>query len=371
MGQVSEVVGDRHEGVLRQTSEGTSQEFVGKSVEALKFTICGPIVEVLIGELFFHPAEDEEDEDSTPITKANAMKLFVKQDDGSYVVTIKNRLRFKLAFDHTAVGLYFRQTSRVIDQHRHQTKNPRLAGLNDHKVGQFVRILVAVNLNTISNVLSQPQVWASSIAGDGSNHWGVSFFDIRICLCVAGVLYNLHLLVLPFFDRHTAVNIVTLISKLLDTLFVSWRDKLFSVSSDGENTMTGRHSGVQTLLEQQATNSILRIVCVPHQCDLVIKKVTKEMDDENFHKTPHVFSVHLRAHANLITEMKSKCPKDTTRWLAFGKLLDWMLDKRICILEHIEPKRPVQAPLDIWWIMAAGVHPLCSGPRSYLCDKQG
>jgi hypothetical protein len=80
------------------------------------------------------------------------------------------------------------------------------------------------------------------------------------------------------------VNIVTLISKLLDTLFVPWKDKLFSVSSDGENTMIGRHFGVQTLLAHQATNSILRIVCVPHQCDLVIKKVTKEMDDENFTK---------------------------------------------------------------------------------------
>jgi hypothetical protein len=111
-------------------------------------------------------------------------------------------------------------------------------------LGQFVRILVAANLNTFSTVLSQPQVWAFSIAGDGSTHWGVSFFNVRIRLCVVGVLFNFHLVVLPFFDRHTGVNVVTYISKLLDTLFVSWRDKLFSVSSDGENTMTGRHSGV-------------------------------------------------------------------------------------------------------------------------------
>jgi hypothetical protein len=108
--------------------------------------------------------------------------------------------------------------SRVIDQHRHQTKNARLAGLNDHMLGQFVRILVAANLNTFSTVLSQPQVWAFSIAGDGSTHWGVSFFNVRIRLCVAGVLFNLHLVVVPFFDRHTAVNVVTLISKLLDTI---------------------------------------------------------------------------------------------------------------------------------------------------------
>jgi hypothetical protein len=50
--------------------------------------------------------------------------------------------------------------------------------------------------------------------------------------------------------------------------------------------MTSRISGVQTLRAQQATNSILRIVCVPHQCDLVIKKVTNEMDDENSTKRP-------------------------------------------------------------------------------------
>jgi hypothetical protein len=80
------------------------------------------------------------------------------------------------------------------------------------------------------------------------------------------------------------------------------------------------------------------------------------MDDENFYKTAHAFSVHLRAQANLITEMKCKCPNDTTRWLAFGKQLDWMLDRSICLLEHIESKRTVQAPLDVWWIMAAGVH---------------
>jgi hypothetical protein len=95
------------EAFFDKRKKGTIQEFAGKSVEALKFTICGPIVEVLIGELFFHPEEDEEDEDSMPITIANAMKLFVKQDDRSYAVTIKNPLRFNLALNDTAVGLSF------------------------------------------------------------------------------------------------------------------------------------------------------------------------------------------------------------------------------------------------------------------------
>jgi hypothetical protein len=69
--------------------------------DSLQFVILRPtIVDDVVGHLFFHPEEDEEDEKddvSEPITKANAMKLFKPQEDGSYLVTIKNSLRFDLA----------------------------------------------------------------------------------------------------------------------------------------------------------------------------------------------------------------------------------------------------------------------------------
>jgi hypothetical protein len=74
------------------------------------------------------------------------MKLFKPQEDGSYLVTIKNLLWFDLAIRHIYVGLSFWQTSKVIKQHRLATKNAKLNGLNDHMVGQFVRILLAVSL---------------------------------------------------------------------------------------------------------------------------------------------------------------------------------------------------------------------------------
>jgi hypothetical protein len=338
--------------------KGSLHSFLDLSKDHIVFRIRGPIVEKLIADLFFHPENDEEDEDSEPITKANALKLFQKENDGSYSVTIKNRLRFLLALDHVSVGLSFRQTARVISQHRSRTKNAKLGGLNDHMVGQFVRILVAVNLNALSSILTNPGVWCFSLAADGSTHFGVSFLDIRIRVFLSGNLHNLHLAVMPFFDRHTSSNIFDCISNVLNTLSDSWRDKLISVSSDGENTMTGRHSGVVTRLENAATHRILRIWCVPHQIDLVIKAVTKEIDNGQFYKVAHAFSVHLRAQANLITSMKSKCPKDTTRWLAFGNMLQWLLDQRTRILQHVEEKNPVQSPTPGWWVMAAALCPL-------------
>lgn len=147
-------------------------------------------------------------------------------------------------------------------------------------------------------------------------------------MCVKGVLYNFHLVLVPFFELHTAQNYVKLIKTMLDSVCPSWRDKIISISSDGENTMTGRHAGVVTLLEKECSNPVLRIWCVAHQLDIVVKNATHGVLNEMFYKFAHAFSVHLRAQKNLINEMGSKCPKYTTRWVAFGSILCWLLEHR-------------------------------------------
>jgi hypothetical protein len=65
----------------------------------------------------------------------------------------------------------------VIEQHRSTTKNAKLNGLNDHMVDQFVRVLLAVSLQIISDVLMDPTVWAFSLAADASTHLGVPLLD--------------------------------------------------------------------------------------------------------------------------------------------------------------------------------------------------
>jgi hypothetical protein len=110
--------------------------FLNKDHDNVTFAISLlAIVNDINGNLFFNPKEDEEDDDLEPITKANAMKLFKLQEDGSYLVIIKNSLRFNLAIENVSVGLSFHQTTVVITQHRNLCKNSKLAGLNDHMVG--------------------------------------------------------------------------------------------------------------------------------------------------------------------------------------------------------------------------------------------
>lgn len=115
------------------------------------------------------------------------------------------------------------------------------------------------------------------------------------------------------------MNYVELISMLLNVLCPIWMDKVISIGSDGKYTMTRRIKGVVTRLMRMCSNKVLLIWCHPHQLDLVVKQATNDVEDGNFYKTDHAFLVYLRAQVNLINSMGGlKCPKDTTRWIAFG-----------------------------------------------------
>jgi hypothetical protein len=283
----------------------------------LTIPISKGIVKVIISDMFFKPELDEDDEEMELITKTNAMKLFHQQDDGSYVAKVSNAILYNLTLQHTSIGLLFRQTSAVIGQHKDVFGNGKLVGLNDHEVDKMVRVNVGANLQVLSDVLNHHDVWAFLLAGDGSTHQGVSFFDVRICVCVGGRLFNIHLVVVPFYDRHSAVNIYKMICKLLDQFCNSWRHKLLSVNTDGENTMIRWKGGFVTLMDKESANEVLRVWCPAHQMDLVIQDATIMINDGTFTKTTHSFTVHLRQQANLQLVMGSKFPKDTNRWAHF------------------------------------------------------
>jgi hypothetical protein len=138
-------------------------------------------------------------------------------------------------------------------------KIAKLAGFNDRIVGQYTCILVVVALQQIASILDDESVWAMSLAGDGSAHRGHSFFDLRVCVSYHGELVNLHLVVIPMFERHSNVNIFNLIAKFMDAQYFKWRAKLIGMSTDSENTMTDRHAGVVIHLVNCIDNDVMRI----------------------------------------------------------------------------------------------------------------
>ncbi|CAK9200494.1 unnamed protein product [Sphagnum troendelagicum] len=113
----------------------TISVFFPKTSDSIKFEINSKIVEDVIGDMFWHPEgdveEDDNDQDVELITKRNALKLFIKADDADpdapYKIKIKNMLCFDLATAHTSIGPSFRQTACIIAQHKAICKNPLLS----------------------------------------------------------------------------------------------------------------------------------------------------------------------------------------------------------------------------------------------------
>jgi hypothetical protein len=131
---------------VKKRTQDSIKRYLNASQTALCIPVSKDIVEIIIGDMFFKPELDENDEWTEPITKANAFKLFNVQPDGSYVARISNPALYDLVLKHTSIGLSFRQTSAVIGHHKDAFGNAQLGGLNDHEVGKMVRVNVASNL---------------------------------------------------------------------------------------------------------------------------------------------------------------------------------------------------------------------------------
>src|SRR5204863_5221749 len=294
----------------------------------LVFNIDKYIVETIIGDMFFHPNEQESS------IRLNSLKLF-DPNDHDYTVTIKNPTQFHLVVGYLSGGLSFRQVQHVFDTTKKHTAMTRLGIVSDTTVANQARIVCAINLQRISEILNDSSVWAFSLANDSSTHYGRSYFDNRIRFHRDGVLYNIHALAIPMFERHTGENMFNLVSDFLGVICSQWRGKLLGVGTDGASSMTGHVRGVATRIEQAIEHKFYRVWCGLHQLDLVMKHAYVDIKDKKFNKILHSLTKYLRQQHKLIADMQSTCPNATTRWIAMGATCKWLLEKHIQVLEYI------------------------------------
>ena len=82
----------------------------------------------------------------------------------------------------------------------------------------------------------------------------------------------------------------------------------------------------------------MRIWCLPHQMDLVVKNLTEGLEGGSWVDDVYALSVYLRNQATLIVQMQSKCPKKTNRWMHLGMVLDFLIQYEVRILAYIADK---------------------------------
>ena len=250
--------------------------------EKCKCIIDTEIIEQLIGELLFDTsAESNSCDDDIDRRKRYAMRAFVfNEDDKVYVATVNSVLKMNLIVKFLATGVPFRQASRIYHSVKEELRLGVLGCVSDVDVANQCRIVCAINLQYLKEMLNN--VWAFSISIDAGNNEGTSYLDLRVRCYLKNNLQNFHLIAIPMRERHTGKYQYNLVVAALDVLALQWRHQLIKVASDGASAMSGCVQGTCTHLERECHNPIFRIWCGAHQLDLVIKKAFKRLCSERF-----------------------------------------------------------------------------------------
>jgi hypothetical protein len=185
------------------------------------FQFNAAIVEVVIGELLFHP------DDVAGVTHDRAMQLFKKLEEVDplngitagqdlYKVVVKTRKRFQLLVKFVACGASFQMAAHLMACTRDESGMSMYGGCTDVLASSYTCIVCTASLQILSDVLSE--VWAFSLALDGSTHMGTLYLDVCVCFVWLEKLYNFHLMAIPLFDWHTGKNQFWVLEKCLNAV---------------------------------------------------------------------------------------------------------------------------------------------------------
>jgi hypothetical protein len=197
-------------------------------------TVSSSIVDVMISDMLWHPIDMEGQ------TRENALSLFKRKEDGSYLVEITKSKQFLLATRYVGRGM----AADAIHDAKEVCDIPKLDACNAYLVVSYARVACALSIEHISQVLCSK--WAFDASIDLQQ---TSWVDVRIRYYLNSAMENLHLITLPFAGRHIGLATFEMFEKLFDVVCPLWKDKLISCSTDGATNMTGRLLGVVTRIQ--------------------------------------------------------------------------------------------------------------------------
>jgi len=99
-------------------------------------------------------------------TRENALSLFKRKEDDSYLVEITKSKQFLLATCYVGRGMSFAMIADAIHDAKKICDIPKLGAYSDYLVVSYARITCALSIEHISQVLCSK--WAFSVAFDAS-----------------------------------------------------------------------------------------------------------------------------------------------------------------------------------------------------------
>lgn len=120
-----------------------------------------------------------------------------------------------------------------------------------------LKILAAINTQTIRDILGGNRCWAYGIVFDASTHHGESFVDMRLKICTCDKLHDVQILDILMRERYTVENTFDAIRHPLSAVIGDkWSQKLICINKDGASSMVGRVRDAVTRLEKVLPSAV-------------------------------------------------------------------------------------------------------------------
>jgi len=156
--------------------------------KTITLTVNNSIVDVVIGDMLWHPTDMEGQ------TRENALSLFKRKEDGSYLVEITKSKQFLLATHYVRRGMSFAMAADAIHDAKEVCDIPKLGTYSDYLVASYARVACALLNKHISQVLCSK--WAFLVAFDASiyrpsaNLLGWCLHSVLLELCFGKPSYD-------------------------------------------------------------------------------------------------------------------------------------------------------------------------------------
>src|SRR5208282_342383 len=126
----------------------TRPNFNNVTAPPLLFTIKSPIIDIIIGQMFFNPVSEHSE-----TARTRALKLFKQKSADFYEITINNQMQFQLCIGQISRGNSFQQVSGNLMSFKEMTGLAQIGSVTDEVVSDYARQICAINLQRLATLL--------------------------------------------------------------------------------------------------------------------------------------------------------------------------------------------------------------------------
>ncbi|KAK1932012.1 hypothetical protein P3T76_012512 [Phytophthora citrophthora] len=276
-------------------------------------------------------------------------ELDVDENESRYTVRVDSKLEMDTCVKFVGGGVSFKQAAELYEGMAGDVS--ALEEATETRVMNLCRVVCAVNLQKLRNVLKKAEVWAFALELEFCMCAGSSFIDVRVRFEHSGEVYSGHLVGIVDLSGDRTKENTELVMKYLDVVVPNWKRKLIGIScmNDDKSRIRECMQRVTSRLAAECEGPIYGDYNLAAKLDHLMCEVCRVVLTVEFTNTLIGLISHLRSLKPVHSETLT-CPNLIEgSWRSLVRALHWIMENQEYVIEFT---CKYQYPEPAWWVLA-------------------